>query len=186
MKGYYKLILWFWWGWSSIAKVTKIASLQCLYNTSKKKVDEVFFHTNKYQSFLQLISALSASKFPTRWYCHSSWPWSSISKYSRYQVCNVFTISQKKKLGMEFVFCIQINIKVSTSWQYSFLWKWPDMSKVPSILRKKCRNSLCVLLWCKTFRYCSLLLVLLLETDIPLVHRCQEYPKKVSKDSYFH
>ena len=27
-----------WWVWSSIPKVLKIASLQCLYNTSKKKL----------------------------------------------------------------------------------------------------------------------------------------------------
>ena len=33
-----KLILWFWWRWSSISKVPKIASLQCLYNISKKKL----------------------------------------------------------------------------------------------------------------------------------------------------
>ena len=36
MKACYKLILWFWWGWSSISKVRKIASLQCIYNISKK------------------------------------------------------------------------------------------------------------------------------------------------------
>ena len=35
IKTYYNLILWFWWGWSSISKVTKIASLQCLHNISK-------------------------------------------------------------------------------------------------------------------------------------------------------
>ena len=35
IKTYYKLILWFWWGWSSISKVPKIASLQCLHNISK-------------------------------------------------------------------------------------------------------------------------------------------------------
>ena len=34
-----KLILWFWWGWSSIPKVSKIASWQCLYNISKKNLE---------------------------------------------------------------------------------------------------------------------------------------------------
>ena len=32
-----KLIVWFWWGWSSIPKVPKIASLQCFLNISKKR-----------------------------------------------------------------------------------------------------------------------------------------------------
>ena len=39
MKTYFKLRLWFWWRWSSISKVPKIASLQCLYNISKKKLE---------------------------------------------------------------------------------------------------------------------------------------------------
>ena len=33
----------FWWVWSSIPKVPKIASLQCLYNISKKKLWMEFF-----------------------------------------------------------------------------------------------------------------------------------------------
>ena len=55
IKVSYKLILWFWWGWSSIRKVPKIASLQCIYNTSKKKVEMkfIFLHSDKHQSFLQ-------------------------------------------------------------------------------------------------------------------------------------
>ena len=56
---------------------------------------------------------------------------------------------------------MQINIKVSTSWQYYFWWGWPDMPKVPeiksleyfcNILRKTYCNVFCVLLWCKIFR----------------------------------
>ena len=39
MKTYYKLILWFWLRWSSISKVPKIASLQCIYNISEKKIE---------------------------------------------------------------------------------------------------------------------------------------------------
>ena len=35
MKACYKLIV---WGWSRIAKVPKIASLQCLYSISKKRL----------------------------------------------------------------------------------------------------------------------------------------------------
>ena len=37
---------------------------------------------------------------------------------------------------MDFIFCLQINMKVSTSWHYRFLQKWPDMSKVPKRKRK--------------------------------------------------
>ena len=40
----------------SIPKVHKIASLQCLYNISKKKLEMklIFFHADKHQSFLQV------------------------------------------------------------------------------------------------------------------------------------
>ena len=55
MKACCKIILWFWFGYSSIPKFPKIASLQCLYNISKKKLDEVYFlHVDKYQSLLQV------------------------------------------------------------------------------------------------------------------------------------
>ena len=42
-------------------------------------------------------------------------------------------ITQSNKLGIEFIFYMQINIEVSTSWYYRFWWKWPDMSKVSKI-----------------------------------------------------
>ena len=63
---------------------------------------------------------------------------------------------------MEFIFSMQINIKVYTSWQYYFRWKQPDMPKVfkirnweyfCNILGKTCCNVFCVLLWWKIFRY---------------------------------
>ena len=38
ITAYFKLIPWFWWGWSSISNVFKITSLQCLYDISKKKL----------------------------------------------------------------------------------------------------------------------------------------------------
>ena len=44
-----------WWGWSNIPKVSKMSSLQCLYNISKNKLDEVdFLHKHKHQSFLEV------------------------------------------------------------------------------------------------------------------------------------
>ena len=53
MKACYKLIV---WEWSKIPKVPKIASLQCLYSISKKKLkDEVgFLHLDKHQSLLKI------------------------------------------------------------------------------------------------------------------------------------
>ena len=85
-------------------------------------------------------------------------------KHSQSTQSNKFAISLqylKKKLGMEFIFCMHINIKVSTSWYFRFWWKWLDMSKVPKIgiwqyfcnWKKKYWNCFCVLLWWKTFRY---------------------------------
>ena len=55
MKACFKLILWFWWRCSSIPKVPKIASLQCLQYLKKEVRDEVdFLHADKHQSFLQV------------------------------------------------------------------------------------------------------------------------------------
>ena len=43
----------FLWVWSSISKVPKKSSSQCLYNISEKVRDEVdFFNADKHQSFL--------------------------------------------------------------------------------------------------------------------------------------
>ena len=43
-------------------------------------------------------------------------------KHSQSTQSNKFAISlvREKKLGMELIFCMQINIKVSTSWHYYF------------------------------------------------------------------
>ena len=60
-------------------------------------------------------------------------------KHSQIAQSNKFTISlqylqiSKKKLGMEVIFGMQINDKVSTSWYYPFWWKWPGMFKIPKI-----------------------------------------------------
>ena len=47
MKTYYKLILWFWLRRSSISKVPKIASLQCIYNISEKKIEISSFFASR-------------------------------------------------------------------------------------------------------------------------------------------
>ena len=69
----------------------------------------------------------------------------SVIKHFQSTQCNKFAISLR-----EFFFCMQMNIQVSTRWDYCFWWKWPDMSKVSKI--GSC-SYFCVLLWCKTFRY---------------------------------
>ena len=55
-------------------------------------------------------------------------PWSSIPKVAKIaSLQQLFTISQKK-LGMEFILSMWININTSTSWHYCFWWKWTDES----------------------------------------------------------
>ena len=101
----------------------------------KKEVrDEVdFLHADKHQSFLQVdFNTLSIKVF----YKVILSLLMGMIKHSQSTQSNKFAISLqylKKKLGMEFIFCMQKNIKVSTSWHYRFRWKWLDMSKVPEI-----------------------------------------------------
>ena len=57
-------------------------------------------------------------------------------KHSQITQSNKFAISfniSKKKLEMDVIFDMQINVKVSTSWYYPFSWKWPVMFKIPKI-----------------------------------------------------
>ena len=126
MRACYKLI-WFWWGWSSIPKVPKIASLQCLYNISKKKLEmnlifcmqinvkvsykliSTFGHQVSYKLILSLLMGIKHSQ-------------STQGNKLQY----LYNTS-KKKLGMEFIICMQRNIKVSKNWFYRFWWKWPGM-----------------------------------------------------------
>ena len=104
------MILWFWSSWSSIPKVVKIATFKCLYNISKKKLQIILNFCFRWT--MELISILWASKFPTRQYCYYWWAWSRIPKVTNLQY--LYNIS-KKKLGREFIFCMEINIKVSAS-----------------------------------------------------------------------
>ena len=110
IKASYKLILWFWWGWSSIPKFPKITSLQCLCNVSEKKLEmkSIFTYADKHQ-------------FPTRWYYRFRWVWSSILKLLKVTSFQYLHKSQKRELGMKFIFCMQINSKVSVSCHYRFL-----------------------------------------------------------------
>ena len=86
-------------GRPSIHKVPKLASLKCHYSTSKKKLE------------MKLIICI----FCIFWFEHWGHPDflqgdtiiideydQAFSKYSKWQVHNIFTLSQKKALGMEF------------------------------------------------------------------------------------
>ena len=70
----------------------------------------------------KLISTLWASKISTRWCCHYWWA-SSILKVLKVASLQYLYNILKKTLGMEFIFCTQININTSTSWHYRFWWK---------------------------------------------------------------
>ena len=65
MKASFRLILWFWWKWSSIPKVPKRASLQCLRNISKNKLEmKMTFWMQINISFLQVdFNALGIKVF---------------------------------------------------------------------------------------------------------------------------
>ena len=92
------MILLFWWGWSSISKVLKIASLWYLYNMSKKKLEMkmIFCMQINIRVVYKSISTLWAPKFPTRWYYHYWWAWWSILKVLKVTSLHIFTISRKR------------------------------------------------------------------------------------------
>ena len=125
MKTHYKLILSFWWKWSSISKVPKIASLQRLCNISKKKLerDEVdFLHADKYQSGLQVDFNTLGTKVGYKvilWLLISMMKNCQITQSNNF--ANLRNIS--KKFGMEFFFYMQINTIISKNWHYCFWWK---------------------------------------------------------------
>ena len=81
----------FWWIWSSIPKVPKKASLQCLCNIPKKVKDEVdFFDADKHQRFLTVdfntldikvfhnVIGMIMKKWGEWW-----WEYQAFSKYSK-------------------------------------------------------------------------------------------------------
>ena len=71
----------------------------------------------------KLISKPWTSKISTRWHYHYWWVWSSILKVLKVTSLQYLYNIWKKKLEMEFFFCMQINIKTSTNWHYRFWWK---------------------------------------------------------------
>ena len=104
-------------------------SLQYLKKDIRDEVD--FSHADKHQSFLPVnfkILGIEAS------YKVILSLLMDMINHSQSTQSNKFAISLqylKKKLGMEFIFCMQKNFKVSKSWHYCFRWKWLGMVTVP-------------------------------------------------------
>ena len=95
----------------------------------------------------KLSSTLRESKLPIRWHYHYCSVWSNILKVlkviSLQYLCNI----SKKKLGREFIFSLQMNIKVSyrlistlwaskmpTRWYYHYCWVWSSILKVLKVI----------------------------------------------------
>ena len=106
----HKNFLQIWWRLSSISKVPKIASSQCLWNISKKKLEMklIFLHADKHQSGLQVDFNTLGTKFGYKvilWLLINMIKHSQITQSKKSaNLCNI-----SKKLGMEFIFRMQIN-----------------------------------------------------------------------------
>ena len=100
-----------------------LMSLQYLKEEVRDEAD--ILHAER-QSFLQVFQH----------FCHQSFLQSdtiifdSHSQSTQSKKVALSLQHHRIELGMEFIFCMQINIKVCTSWHYHFLWKWADMSKI--------------------------------------------------------
>ena len=115
----------------SLSKSKFVMSFQYLRKEVRDEVD--FLHADKHQSFLQVDFNTLGIKVSYKVILSLLM---GMIKHSQSTQSNKFAISLqylKKKLGMEFIFCMQKNIKISTSWHYCFRWKWLDMFKVPKM-----------------------------------------------------
>ena len=80
-----------------------------------------FLHADRHQSFLQIDLNTLGIKVPCKVMLSLL---IGMIKHSQSTQSNKFAISlqylKKKKFAMDFNFCMQINIKVSTVWHYRF------------------------------------------------------------------
>ena len=97
-------------------------SLQYLKKEVRDEVDSL--HADKHQSFLQVDFNTLEVKVVYKVILSLLM---DMIKHFQGTRCNKFVISfaiymskKKKKLGIEFIFCMQINIKTSTNWHYNF------------------------------------------------------------------
>ena len=105
---------------SSIPKVPKIASLQCLYDIFDKELERKLnfcMYINIKVSCKVILSLLLGM------IKHSQSTLSNKFSISLYLYIYKYIFIYFRKLGIEFIFCMQISIKVSTSWDYIFRWK---------------------------------------------------------------
>ena len=105
---------------SSIPKVPKIASLQCLYDIFDKELERKLnfcMYINIKVSCKVILSLLLGM------IKHSQSALSNKFSISLYFYIYKYIFIYFRKLGIEFIFCMQISIKVSTSWGYIFRWK---------------------------------------------------------------
>ena len=84
--------------------------------TISRKVD--FLHTDKHQSGLEVDFNTFGTKVSNKVILSLLM---SMIKHSQSTQSNKFAnLCKKKKLQMEYIFCMKINIKVSKSWHYCF------------------------------------------------------------------
>ena len=160
MQACNKLILWFWWRWSSIRKFTKIARLPCFYNTSKRTLEMklVFLHADTHHSFLQADFSIARG-----WCNHYWWEWSinlkvlkvtssqylysNIKKKVRNKVHLVHADEHQRfhKLTLSFLLEAAIYAKSTQNKNLVILLQYME--------KKKHCYCFCQLLWFKTFRY---------------------------------
>ena len=88
MKVTYKSILWLWFGWSSLPKVSKIACLQSLSFISNKKLKMKLVICM--QISMKMVAVLWPSTCPARWYNQYWWAWSNIVKVLNVNVLQYF------------------------------------------------------------------------------------------------
>ena len=89
-------------------------SLQYLKKEVRDEVD--FLDAEKHQSFQQVDFNILGIKVSYKVILSYWWTWSSILKVLKVTSLKYLYNILKRKLGMESIFCMQINIKTSTSW----------------------------------------------------------------------
>ena len=103
---------------SAFSKFTM--SVQYLKKEIRDDID--FLDADKHKSGLQVDFNTLDTKFGYKvilWLLISMMKHSQITQSNNFaNLCNI-----SKKLGMEFIFCMQINTKVSKNWHYRFWWK---------------------------------------------------------------
>ena len=110
-------------GWSSIPKIPKIASLECLYNISKKNLEMKLILCIKINIFLHFLQVdFQAWGIKVSYEVILSLLIGMIKHSQSTQSIKIeISLQYPKKRGwMDFIFCMHINIKVSLSLHYRF------------------------------------------------------------------